>query len=187
MPAVQTVLDVNLLGQLVASPCISGVNLKSPRGAAKEFQTSKTLSPLLATHVTGIQGACPVPGVWQARYSARTASRPRSVAATVNQVRCVQEGSCQDKHGIIVANSKKCDGVPTTCNNIPKCGYGASCDKKSGKCKCDKGLAGNGFQCFDATTGEPAANPNGNVEISIDTESKFFVYPHESQLFPDSS
>ena len=79
----------------------------------------------------------------------------------------------------------KCDGVPTTCTNIPKCGFGASCDKTSAMCKCKKGLAGNGFQCFNQTSGEPAVNPNGNVEISIDTESRFFVYPHESALFPE--
>jgi len=84
------------------------------------------------------------------------------------------------------ATSLKCDGVLTTCNNIPKCGFGASCDKPTGKCKCAKGLVGNGFQCFDATSGEQATNPNGNVEISIDSESKFFIYPHESEEFPNA-
>jgi len=82
------------------------------------------------------------------------------------------------------ATSMKCDGVLTTCKNIDKCGFGASCDKKSSSCKCEKGLNGNGFQCFNATSGEPVSNPNGNVEISIDTASKFFVYPDGSELFP---
>merc|ERR1711892_1506537 len=84
------------------------------------------------------------------------------------------------------ATSLKCDGVLTTCNNIPKCGFGALCDKPTGKCKCAKGLVGNGFQCYDATSGEQATNPNGNVEISIDSESQFFIYPHESEEFPNA-
>merc|ERR1712183_425706 len=82
------------------------------------------------------------------------------------------------------ATSMKCDGVLTPCKNIDKCGFGASCDKKSSSCKCEKGLNGNGFQCFNATSGEPVSNPNGHVEISIDTASKFFVYPDGSELFP---
>jgi len=85
------------------------------------------------------------------------------------------------------ANKLQCDGVLTTCNNIPKCGFGASCDKPSGKCKCEKGFLGNGFQCFDSATGEPATDPNGNVEISIDSDSKFFIFPDGSAEFPTTA
>merc|ERR1711962_336887 len=77
-----------------------------------------------------------------------------------------------------------CDGVPSTCENIPKCGFGAVCDKKTQKCKCGKGMSGNGFQCFDEGTGEAAANPSGNVDISIESASQFFVFPNGSPEFP---
>merc|ERR1712168_728144 len=85
------------------------------------------------------------------------------------------------------ATSLKCDGIATTCLNIPKCGYGAKCDKPSGECKCDKGLKGNGFQCFDPQTGEPAVNPAGNVDITIESESQFFVFPDGSSEFPTTA
>lgn len=101
-----------------------------------------------------------------------------------NRIQC-KDSSQSKKCGSYCekATSLKCDGVLTTCNNIPKCGFGAKCDKPSGKCKCEKGLLGNGFQCFDSS-GTPAENPNGNVDISIDTESKFFIFPHGSEEFP---
>merc|ERR1711970_336108 len=76
-----------------------------------------------------------------------------------------------------------CNGVPTTCENIPKCGFGAACDKKTKACKCDKGLSGNGIKCFDKE-GEAAANPSGNVDISIESASQFFVFPNGSPEFP---
>merc|ERR1712002_833987 len=66
------------------------------------------------------------------------------------------------------ATDLKCDGVPTTCENIPKCGFGASCDRKTKECKCDKGLEGNGFLCSDKE-GQAAPNPSGNVDISIES------------------
>lgn len=88
-------------------------------------------------------------------------------------------------------NNLECDGVKTTCENIPKCGLGAIC-KKVGtaksvtkKCKCKKGFSGNGFQCKDDETGEWAKDPNGEVEMTVETESKFWVYPQGSDLFPD--
>ena len=77
-----------------------------------------------------------------------------------------------------------CDGVLTTCKNIPKCGLAASCDQKTGKCVCKKGYSGNGFQvllqsppaslspacssllppqCTDKETGLPAAPPSNDV------------------------
>jgi len=94
--------------------------------------------------------------------------------------------SAKDKCGNFCkkATDMPCDGVPTTCENIPKCGNGASCDQKTKQCKCDKGFLGNGMQCFDKETGEAAANPNGNVDISIETASQFFVFPNGSLEFP---
>jgi len=102
-----------------------------------------------------------------------------------NKVQCKDSaqaqkcGSCCEP-----ATSQKCDGVPSTCLNIPKCGFGASCDKPTGKCKCDKGFSGNGFQCYDDASGELASNPGSNVDVTIDSESKFFVFPHGSEEFP---
>jgi len=79
---------------------------------------------------------------------------------------------------------QKCNGVLTTCKNIPKCGFGAACEQKTKECKCGKGMLGNGFQCFDKETGEAAANPSGNVDISIESASQFFVFPNGSPEFP---
>merc|ERR1712212_1170073 len=103
------------------------------------------------------------------------------------RVQC--KASKADKCGNMCKSKKakdilKCDGVATTCKNIPKCGFGASCDQKTKECKCDKGLLGNGFQCFDKETGEAAANPNGNVDISFESASQFFVFPNGSPEFP---
>jgi len=99
------------------------------------------------------------------------------------------KASKADKCGNMCKNKKakdimKCDGVATTCENIPKCGFGASCDRKTKECKCGKGLLGNGFQCFDKETGEAAPNPSGNVDISIESASQFFVFPNGSPEFP---
>jgi len=78
----------------------------------------------------------------------------------------------------------KCDGVATNCVNIPKCGLEASCDKKRRRCTCDKGFKGNGFQCIDKATGEIASNPKDQLEISLDSRTKFWVYPGDSDQFP---
>jgi len=83
-------------------------------------------------------------------------------------------------------SSPQCDGVITSCLNIPSCGFGASCDRKTGKCKCGKGFSGNGFQCFNSSSGEPATNPSGTVQLTIGTQSEYFVYPDGSDLFPSS-
>jgi len=103
-----------------------------------------------------------------------------------NQAQC-QESTASKKCGSFCKPLKDqvCDGVLTTCNNIPKCGLAANCDKKSGMCKCKKGFSGNGYQCTDNETGLPATNPAGEVEVSIETDSKFFVYPQGSSLFSE--
>jgi len=105
-----------------------------------------------------------------------------------NRIQCKDDalsqkcGSYCDKATVL-----KCDGIATTCENIPGCGYGAKCDTPSGQCKCGKGLKGNGFQCFDQETGEAAVNPAGNVDITIESESQFFVFPDGSSEFPITS
>ena len=47
---------------------------------------------------------------------------------------------------------RKCDGNRFDCTQIDLCGPGASCvvnnKAKSGLCKCDEGLKGNGINCF---------------------------------------
>ena len=40
---------------------------------------------------------------------------------------------------------------------------------------------GNGFQCKDDKTGDWATNPAGEVEMTIETDSKFWVYPQVSK------
>jgi len=67
----------------------------------------------------------------------------------------------------------KCDGVKTTCEDIPKCGRNASCNSKTKKCQCKKGYSGNGYQCIKDKTGNWATNPSGEVEMAIETDSKF--------------
>merc|ERR1712107_876947 len=52
--------------------------------------------------------------------------------------------------------NKKCDGNLASCVTIPYCGAGASCNKKSGRCKCAAGMLGNGQQCFEGDC--PGAN-----------------------------
>ena len=41
---------------------------------------------------------------------------------------------------------------------------------------------GNCFQCKDDKTGDWATNPAGEVEMTIETDSKFWVYPQVSYL-----
>merc|ERR1711963_820164 len=52
------------------------------------------------------------------------------------------------------------------------------------KCQCKKGYSGNGFQCKDDKTEDWATNPSGEVEMTIEADSKFWVYPQGSDLFP---
>merc|ERR1712107_584688 len=52
------------------------------------------------------------------------------------------------------------------------------------KCQCKKGFSGNGFQCKDDKTGDWATNPSGEVEMTIEADSKFWIYPQGSDLFP---
>lgn len=81
------------------------------------------------------------------------------------------------------SSNKPCDGLPTNCKKIAKCGLSASCSKKE-ECVCDKGFYGNGFQCFNSSTGEAALNPESQVEVDMTFRSEFFVYPHQSGQFP---
>ena len=82
--------------------------------------------------------------------------------------------------------NKKCDGNLASCVTIPYCGAGASCNKKSGRCKCAAGMLGNGQQCFEGDCPGAnctlVANAEDNVEISIDTQSEYFVYTQKSEL-----
>merc|ERR1712127_1154283 len=80
------------------------------------------------------------------------------------------------------ATDQVCAGVLTTCSNIPKCGIEAKCDKPTGKCKCNKGFTGNGFQCKDSA-GNWATSSEDQVEITIETDTKFYVYPEGSSMF----
>merc|ERR1712212_309758 len=105
-----------------------------------------------------------------------------------NRVQCKDDALAQKCGSYCnAATQLKCDGIATTCENIPKCGYGAKCDGPSKECKCEKGLRGNGYQCFDTETGEAAVNPAGNVDITIESETQFLVFPNGSSEFPNTS
>merc|ERR1712027_140736 len=73
---------------------------------------------------------------------------------------------------------KSCDGNLYSCNFIPKCGVGASC--KKGACKCDDGLTGNGQQCQDSA-GELVTTAGDNVDITIDTQTQYFVFTEDQR------
>jgi len=77
----------------------------------------------------------------------------------------------------------QCDGIPTQCNRIATCGLGATCNRANGACKCNTGYVGNGLQCFNRTTGTPAVDPNTLVEMEINMNTEFEVYPHQSHQF----
>merc|ERR1711963_303415 len=82
------------------------------------------------------------------------------------------------------AKNKNCDGNLFDCTQIPACGKEATCDQKSKQCKCDKDLTGNGQQCFegDCSTGNCTllVNVEENIEVSIDTNSQYFVFARGS-------
>jgi len=139
------------------------------------------------------------PGIPQFKYTRSSTGfpcywDPKSLECAwcvTNMVQC-KDGSTSDpkkcgRH-CKPAKDQKCDGVKTTCENIPKCGLMASCQKVGNsankKCQCKKGFSGNGFQCKDDKTGDWATNPAGEVEMTIETDSKFWVYPQGSNLFP---
>ena len=75
-----------------------------------------------------------------------------------------------------VVKDIKCDGNRFDCTQIPDlCGPGASCvidkKRKTGNCKCEEGLSGDGINCF---------HQNGTVAKSEDeviTVTKFNFSP----------
>jgi len=103
------------------------------------------------------------------------------------KVQCLRAKSQKCGNVCNKPTSLPCRGVKSNCENIPKCGHGAECDKKTKTCKCEKGYKGNGFQCINTETGELASNPDGNVDVSIESESKFFVFPDGSEEFPTTA
>merc|ERR1712025_864283 len=76
------------------------------------------------------------------------------------------------------AKSQKCGNVCNKPTSLPCSGV---------KSNCEKGYKGNGFQCINTETGELASNPDGNVDVSIESESKFFVFPDGSEEFPTTA
>ena len=70
------------------------------------------------------------------------------------------------------AKDRKCDGNLYNCLTIPRCGPGAECDPRSGKCRCSQGTSGNGQQCFqgDCASGNCTllVNSEQNVEVKIE-------------------
>merc|ERR1711915_117185 len=94
-------------------------------------------------------------------------------------------------HCISGRNKKYCDSVVADCRHIPNaCDPNAKCAKKRklGKrvlyeCKCKDGYTGNGIQCFDSD-GNLSKDPKQIVELTMVLNSSYYVYPHQSGLFP---
>jgi len=143
------------------------------------------------------------PGVPQSKYTLASTGFPcywdtsklECAWCVTNMVQC-KDSSTSAKCGRFCRPAKdlKCDGVKTTCEFIPKCGVSGKCEKVSAnseakKCRCKKGFTGNGYQCKDDSTGEWAekpAGPAGNqVEMTIEADSNFWVYPQGSSEFPE--
>ena len=72
---------------------------------------------------------------------------------------------------------RKCDGNRFDCTQIDLCGPGATCainnKKKTGTCKCDEGLQGNGINCFfqNGTLAE-----NGDEVITVKKNFNIFFF-----------
>jgi len=77
---------------------------------------------------------------------------------------------------------RKCDGNRFDCTQIDLCGPGASCvvdnKRKTGKCFCDEGLAGDGINCF-YQNGTVAKNEDEVITMSMNTKTQFFVYTQD--------
>jgi len=77
---------------------------------------------------------------------------------------------------------RKCDGNRFDCTQIDLCGPGATCainnKKKTGTCKCDEGLQGNGINCF-FQNGTLAENGDEVITMSMNTKTQFFVYTQD--------
>merc|ERR1712110_217771 len=77
---------------------------------------------------------------------------------------------------------RKCDGNRFDCTQIDLCGPGASCavnnKAKSGNCKCDEGLRGDGINCF-YQNGTVAESAKEVITMSMNTKTQFFVYTQD--------
>ena len=120
--------------------------------AAREYQTTNTPSPPGEPPALTIPRTRAVPSVKTARRSSVESPRsPRSVASFVLHVRT--NYFCLIYFKIFSSvKDRKCDGNRFDCTQIDLCGPGASCvvnnKAKSGNCKCDDGLQGDGINCF---------------------------------------
>jgi len=79
------------------------------------------------------------------------------------------------------ANDKKCDGNLFSCLQIPRCAAGADCivKKKTGTCQCAEGMTGKGYNSCYHGNGTLVTNPDEVVEISVETQSKYFIYTQD--------
>merc|ERR1711981_15807 len=77
---------------------------------------------------------------------------------------------------------RKCDGNRFDCTQIDLCGPGASCavnsKAKSGICKCDEGLRGDGINCFH-DNGTVVEMEEKVITMSMNTKTQFFVYTQD--------
>merc|ERR1739844_106184 len=165
----QSVPSANQMGKPVVIQCTNGAKIKSQKLVAREFPITRKLYQQKGIHATGILKKLDCAWCADKKVQCKDSQAAQSCGSF-----CMSESSPQ------------CDGVASSCLNIPVCGFGGSCDRKTGKCKCGKGFSGNGFQCFNSSSGDPATNPNGNVLVTIGTDSKYFVYPDGSDMFPSS-
>lgn len=102
--------------------------------------------------------------------------------------------STRGNHCFHGKNTKYCDSVIGDCRHISNaCDPNAECkmDRKFAntwlyKCECKDGYTGNGVQCFDKD-GNLSPNPTEQVELNINLDSDFYVYPHVDGEYNDST
>merc|ERR1711936_1327198 len=153
----QNVPSASQMGKLVGFQCTCGAKIRSQQLGAREFLITRKLYQQKGTLAIGILKKLDC--AWCVEKKGQVDEK---------KVQCKDSQTAQKCGSFCMKDSSpQCDGVITSCLNIPSCGFGASCDRKTGKCKCGKGFS-------------------GNVQLTIGTQSEYFVYPDGSDLFPSS-
>jgi len=145
------------------------------------------------------------PGVPQRKYTKST----KGSACYWKKDRTLECGLCTDEgyqcgpnkraglnskkgnHCINGRNKRYCDSVMGDCRHIPSmCDPNAECvyykklkKRKLYKCQCKDGFTGSGIQCRDAD-GNFGVDPKEIVKMTMLLNSTYYVYPHNSTLFP---
>merc|ERR1712013_407382 len=93
----------------------------------------------------------------------------------------VQCGAPMEKWCQSKKSKTGCPGIPQFKYTRSSTGFPCYWDPKSFECAW---CVSNMVQCKDGSTSDWATNPSGEVEMTIEADSKFWVYPQGSDLFP---